>query len=106
MAPKCGPKWVQIGVQNEAKMGPKTRPKTAPKTTPKTGPNPEAKMVVFHWFYKEKPKIRSQGAESACEILGLRVDFCDPYLLTYLLACLPTYLLFFVFFRKIFANIS
>ena len=88
MGPKCGPKWVQIGVQNEAKMGPKTRPKTAPKTTPKMDPNPEAKMVVFHWFYKEKPEIRSQGAESACEILGLRVDFCDPYLLT----CLLTYL--------------
>ena len=63
IALNVGPKWPQFGVQNEPKMGPKTRPKTAPKTTPKMDPNPEAKMVVFHWFYKENGKSESKDGK-------------------------------------------
>ena len=67
MAPKWGPKWSQNDPQNEPKMDPNLDPKRDPKMDPKMDPDLGAKTKVFHWFYKENDRIRSQGAESASE---------------------------------------
>ena len=38
--------------------------KTGPKKDPKMNPFWEAKMLVFHWFYKENGAIRVQGRKA------------------------------------------
>ena len=63
-----GPKWCPKWLQNGSKMGPKWGPKLAQngsKMRPKSSPFGEAKMMVFHWFYKEKLGIHEQGRKAA-----------------------------------------